>query len=76
VSLYYHKRNGILCAVSNLGPNREEITLRLNLTRFGLAGKELKATDTLNGHSMRIEKSRIKLSLSRLGWKLIWVKLS
>jgi hypothetical protein len=71
VSLYRHSKHGVLMEVFNAGPGEVsgEVTLNLNALKLKAAA----AHDALTGDAIALDGGKLQLTLSSLGWRLLWV---
>ena len=75
VTLYRHDKNGALVVVSNLAPDKQDVTVQLNLPRLGLGGSRVTAKDALKHGTVPMESGRITFSgMQSVSWRLIWIR--
>ena len=75
VSLYRHPENGVLAVISNLSSKTEDIEVRLDLTRLGLAGQKLTATEAMTEQQLPLKGGTLRFAeMPSLDWKLVWLK--
>jgi len=75
VSLYRHKQNGVVAVILNLSRRKEEPSVRFDLKRLGLAGRELTARDALSETDVRLDSDTVRLpNMAPMEWHLIWLK--
>ena len=73
-SLYTRGELGLMAVVSNLSNATVDARVTLALSRLGLAGRALQATDVLAGAPMELDADALALELGPMQWRLIHVE--
>ncbi len=74
-TLFHNPNTGVLAYVTNLSPGKQDVTLRFNLQKLGLAGRKLTITNALTGQSLIInEAGEVTLPLNTEEWAYLWLK--
>ena len=75
VTLLKHPKNGVWAFVSNLRPNRQTVTVRLNLEKLELADRKLKVFTVLTTHQMtRTADGPLTVPLGSEDWVYVWIR--
>jgi len=72
-SLYTRGVQGTMMVVANLGQEKQEATVSLNLRRLKLP-PGARATDALSGDPLPLENGVLRLTLEPMDWRLVRVK--
>ena len=76
-TLLKNPKTGLLCLVSNLSRDHQDVKIQLDLHSLGLAGHPLKAFNPLTKKALQIaDNGQITIPLDSMQWMYIWVKLA
>ena len=74
-TLFNNTKTGVLCLISNLSRDHQEVTLHLDLNKLGLAGQQLKAFNPLTQNTVSLlENGQITIPMDSLQWMYVWIK--
>jgi len=74
-TLFKHPKNGVLAFVTNLRRDPATVTVRFNLEKLGLAGKELDAFNALTKEPVALTpEGRISIPLGSEEWAYVWLR--
>jgi hypothetical protein len=72
-SLYWHPKNGVLIFLANIGSEKANCTVNLDLAKLRLSAGS-RAADALTGKLVVMQDGRVSADLDTLGWKCIWIR--
>ncbi len=74
-TLLQNPKTGVLAIISNLARKKQDVTVRFDLDKLGLAGQRLKVFNPLNGQAVEMTpKGQLSLPLDSEAWVYVWLQ--